>query len=521
MRCLIVDDNLFDRELILQQMCMVFGDVDAIEVIDCETLERALARLGEVDVVFTDYYLKWSNGIDILRRIRALAPDVPVIMVSDTGSEEIAAQAMRLGLNDYVLKSHLARLPLAVKECLENVRLRVERRHLEEHMLKTQKMESLGLLVGGIAHDFNNLLTAIMGYARRGLAALEQGQPEPGYFQSIYDRAEQGARLTRQLLAFARGQAFVPSEVNVNDVIANLFSFLETSLGPTIEVSFQPEPDLKAVYADPTRLEQVLMNLCFNARDAMPKGGQLTLATRQVRIQEGDIGYPPTLKPGEYVMLTVTDTGVGMSEEVRSRLFEPFFTTKDVGEGTGLGLAVVYGIIGQHHGFIEVDSVVNQGTTFSIYLPTHEQLMPVTEALPYIGVEETSKGSGLVLIVEDDEDLQLLMGMVLREEGYSVLQARDGEEGFRLFEEHASDIQLIITDVMMPRVKGQAFQEQVWQVRPATRILVISGYQEIQLKQQQLLDGRSAFLQKPFGLEELTAEVRRLLSAGPKEIPSR
>jgi len=181
----------------------------------------------------------------------------------------------------------------------------------------------------------------------------------------------------------------------------------------------------------------------------------------------------------------------------------------------------VYGIIGQHHGFIEVDSVVNQGTTFSIYLPTHEQPMLVTEELPYIAVEETGKGSGLVLIVEDDEDIQLLMGMALHEEGYSVLQARDGEEGFRLFQEHASAIQLIITDVMMPKVKGKAFQEQVWQLRPATRILVISGYQEIQLKQQQLLDGRSAFLQKPFSLQELTTEVARLLSAGSKEIPSR
>ena len=303
-----------------------------------------------------------------------------------------------------------------------------------------------------------------------------------------------------------------PQYLSVNELIESRLDFLRTLLGTSIQLLFEADPTLNMVFADATQLEQVLVNLCLNARDAMPMGGKLELATQQVEIAHGSQRVQPYLAPGPYVLLQVKDTGIGMDEQVQARLFEPFFTTKEVGQGTGLGLAMVYGIIKQHHGMIRVQSQPGKGTTFSLYLPT-------VEHIPQRSEEQISSKEGMrmgdgetILLVEDDPDIQLVMSTVLEDAGYTVIVASDGEEGVSLFEAHASSIALVIADIMMPKMKGRQFQEQVRRLRADIKVLVVSGYQEIDLKRWDLLDARSAFLQKPFDLDMLVVKVRELFN---------
>lgn len=509
MRFLIIDDSPYDRELIKRTIEGSFPDAQYVEVLHEQAFAEALLDLNYT-LICTDYYLKWTNGLEVLQAIRARSADLPVIMVTDTGSEEIAAEAMRKGLNDYVLKSHLSRLPLAIDECLERLQMQAEHRALQVQMQQAQKMESLGLLVSGIAHDFNNLLAGIMGYAQRGMTFTQSGeQTLYNYYQHIHSRAEQGARMTSQLLAFARGTPLEPSRVDLNERITALLDLFRTFLGASIQLVFHPDPALKAVNADPTQLEQVLVNLCVNARDAMPGGGILEISTHQIEIKQGEQHTQPYLLPGDFVLVRIRDSGLGMDEQVQARLFEPFFTTKEGGQGTGLGLAVVYGIVKQHHGVIRVQSQPGQGTTFSLYFPavalaTGTADEPSTRAAVQGGAET-------ILMVEDDQDIQAVLSDLLQDYGYTVLVADDGEAGARLFEEHASSIALVIADILMPKMQGREFQEYVRRQQPDMKVLVMSGYQEMDLKRRNLLDPRSVFLQKPFDLDVFTAKVRELL----------
>lgn len=512
MRFLLIDDSPHDRELIKRAIGKVFPEASYVEVIHQQGFEEALGTL-DYSAVFTDYQLKWSTGIEILKALRERSSEITVIMVTDTGSEEVATEAMKMGLNDYVLKTHLSRLPMVVKECLERLHLQRERRDLQVQMQQAQKMESLGLLVSGIAHDFNNLLAAIGGFAQRGMAQTPQAaSPVHEYFQHIHQRAEQGARMTRQLLAFARGTPMEPKHLNLNEQIAALLDFLRTLVGASVQLDFHADPAVKAVYADATQMEQVLVNLCLNACDAMPMGGNLDLITQHFEIARSSLHVQPYLLPGSYVLLQIKDTGVGMDEQVQARLFEPFFTTKEVGKGTGLGLAVVYGIVRQHQGVIHVQSQPGQGTTFSLYFPEVEQKLQRAEEWVPLEAQVLEGGGETILLVEDDPDLQLMLSEVLQEDGYTVMRAGDGEEGLRIFEAHASSIALVIADIMMPKMKGRHFQEHVRRQRADIKVLVVSGYQEMDLKRRDLLDARSAFLQKPFDLDVFAAKVRELIS---------
>ena len=511
MRFLLVDDNPQDRELIKRAIKKIFSDVTYVEVIHQVAFEEALHSL-DYQVVFTDYQLKWSTGLEVVKAIRKRSTSIPVIMVTDTGNEEIAAEAMKQGLNDYILKAHLYRLPLAINECLERVQLEKDRHDLQNQIMQAQKMESLGLLVSGIAHDFNNLLAAIVGFSDLGMRGTQQKAPLfHEYFEHIHHRAEQGTRMIRQLLAFARGTPLEPQYLNVNEQIEAHLDFLHSLLGTSIQLEFKADPHLKAVYADATQMEQILVNLCLNARDAMVMGGNLTLVTQQVEITQSPQSIHPYMIPGSYVLLQVKDTGIGMDENVQARLFEPFFTTKEVGQGTGLGLAVVYGIVKQHQGIINVQSQPGQGSTFSLYFPAVEPVIePIKTQQPVVSTEVESGGETL-LLVEDDPDIQLVVCEGLQDYGYNILVASDGEEGVAVFEEHASSIALVIADIMMPKMQGKQFQQYVRKQRPDIKVLIVSGYQEMDLKRRELLDTRSAFLQKPFDLDELVAKIRELL----------
>ena len=511
MQFLLIDDNPYDRELIRRSLAHIFPTATYVEVLDQAGFEEAASTL-DYDIVFTDYQLKWTTGLELLKTLRQRSPDLPVIMVTDTGSEEIATEAMKNGLNDYLLKTHLTRLPIAVEECLQKVRMRQERRSLEAQLQKAQKMESLGLLVSGVAHDFNNTLGAITGYAQRGMQALAREHPLYEVLQHIQERSAQGARMTNQLLAFARGTPLDPALLSLDELLDLLCDFLQRLLGPMIELKIESDGVPHMLYADRTQIEQILVNLAMNARDAMPDGGTVTVAVSGVVIEETTHSLQTDLLPGSYVLLKFTDTGMGMDEQVQARLFEPFFTTKDIGRGTGLGLAVVYGIVKQHHGFIQLQSSPKQGTSFSLYFPLAR---PEEETLqePLPPKNEVEKGSETLLIVEDDPDIQLLMSEFLRDCGYTLLLSSNGEEGRQLFEQHASAVALVIADIMMPKMKGKEFQEYIRKQHPNVKILVVSGYQEMYLQQRQLLDATSAFLQKPFDLDELAARVRALLES--------
>ncbi|MGA8213955.1 MAG: PAS domain S-box protein [Candidatus Sulfotelmatobacter sp.] len=349
-----------------------------------------------------------------------------------------------------------------------------ERVALEERLLQSQKMEAVGRLAGGVAHDFNNLLTVIMGYSQLltdGLPAASRLMDATAQIRSAADRA---AGITRQLLAFSRKQVLSPRVIDLNDIMMNLDTMLRRLIGEDVEVLTVPGRNLGAVKADPGQIEQVIMNLALNARDAMPNGGKLTLETENMDLDDAYASEHQPLQPGRYVMLAVSDTGTGMSPETQAHIFEPFFTTKEVGKGTGLGLSMVYGIVKQSGGYIWVYSELDRGTSFKIYLPRVDQ---PAEA---VGVQKrpagVQRGTETILLVEDDTQLRQLTSSVLAHCGYKVLPAGGTEEGLALCRENHRNIHLLVTDVIMPGMNGHQLAEQVKQISPSTRVLYVSGY---------------------------------------------
>jgi len=387
-----------------------------------------------------------------------------------------------------------------------------ERVALEDRLRQSQKMEAVGRLAGGIAHDFNNLLTVILGYSQILADGVPSGSRLADSTTQIKSAAERAAGITRQLLAFSRKQVLSPRVINLNDIMLSLDSLLRRLIGEDIEVLTAPANDLGAVRADPGQLEQVIMNLALNARDAMPRGGKLTLETCNVNLDESYAREHLPVEAGRYVMLAVSDSGEGMSEETQSRIFEPFYTTKEVGKGTGLGLSMVYGIVKQSGGYIWVYSEPQRGTTFKIYLPRTDQPAEpnVVEKRP----AEVQRGTETILLVEDDPQLRQLSSTVLSHCGYNVLVAASPEEGIAVCQANHRDIRLLVTDVVMPRMNGRQLAEQIVQVCPNLRVLYISGYTNNAIVHYGVLDPGLWFLPKPFSLSALVAKVREVLDAG-------
>jgi two-component system, cell cycle sensor histidine kinase and response regulator CckA len=384
-----------------------------------------------------------------------------------------------------------------------------ERVALEERLRQSQKMEAVGRLAGGVAHDFNNLLTVIMGYSQiltDGLPVASRLKDATTQIRAAADRA---AGITRQLLAFSRKQVLSPRVIDLNEIMLNLDTMLRRLIGEDIEVLTVPGRELGAVKADPGQIEQVIMNLVLNARDAMPNGGKITLETENMELDESYAREHEPLQPGRYVMLAVSDTGTGMSPDTQAHIFEPFFTTKEVGKGTGLGLSMVYGIVKQSGGYIWVYSEPGRGTSFKIYLPQVDQL---TEA---IALEKrpasVPRGTETILLVEDDAQLRALTSSVLIHCGYKVLSAAGTEEGLALCRKNYCDIHLLVTDVIMPGMNGRQLAEQVKQISPSTRILYVSGYTSNAIVHYGVLDPGLRFLPKPFSLAALVAKVREVL----------
>ena len=383
-----------------------------------------------------------------------------------------------------------------------------QRRLLEDQVSKTQKLEAIGQLAGGVAHDFNNLLTVINGYTSLLLTELKDDPANSAHAMQILSAGERAAALTQQLLALGRRQLMRPEHLDLNRLVAELSAMLERAIPEDIELQSNLPGDLLQILGDPTQIEQVILNLVFNARDAMPSGGILTISTRNVQVAEG-LTSPVAVPPGRYVALTVSDTGTGMDEVTRARLFEPFFTTKRPGKGTGLGLATVYGIVRQTGGHIHVESQINRGTVFTIYFPAApaEVKAKAEEPIP----PDSIRGGETILLVEDDFGVRELVRRTLAGFGYFVLVAQNVEHAIELFEERREGIDLLVTDVVMPRMNGLELARKLQAMRPELKVLYMSGYADSVLTRGGSTEAAFKILQKPFSHAELGSAVREVL----------
>jgi len=382
-------------------------------------------------------------------------------------------------------------------------------RELEQRVHQAQRLESVGRLAGGVAHDFNNLLTCIVGNIEQVLDGLPPDAPVRHDLLATLDASERAAGVTRQLLAFSRRQVLTPESLSLNSIITNLGKLLDRLLGEDIEIYRSLARDLHYVRADALQIEQIILNLAVNARDAMPQGGKLTIETRNVELDEEYASHHVGVVPGTHVLLAVTDNGSGMAEETKSHIFEPFFTTKEVGKGTGLGLATVYGIVAQSGGHIAVYSEIGEGTTFRIYFPKDDaRLFPATlpprsTTLPF--------GTETILVVEDDLQVRSILRRVLTKVGYRILLADNGAEALKLWHEHQGTIHLVVTDVVMPKMSGKELVTQLMKTQPNVKVLYMSGFTDDALGNHGVLEPGTPFIAKPFTADQLKSKVRHVL----------
>jgi PAS domain S-box-containing protein len=393
---------------------------------------------------------------------------------------------------------------------LRMARSEEERARAEEQLHQAMKMEAIGRLAGGIAHDFNNLLTAIMGYAELGFNMLHPAERVRHYFEEIQQAADRASKLTRQLLTFSRRQQVQPRVINLNEIISDMGKMLSRLIGEDIELATRPADNVWSVRIDPSQIEQVLVNLAVNARDAMPHGGRLTVETTNVHLDEEEARLYAGVSPGDYVLLAVSDTGTGMTDEIKSHLFEPFFTTKEVGKGTGLGLATCYGIVQQSGGWIRVYSEAGQGTIFKIYFPRVPETAAELPSRDQAGF--LPRGAETILLVEDESLVRSLAARILCDQGYTVLEAADGDEALRVVhDDPGRPIHLLMTDVVMPRMGGKALADRLRAVQPQLRVLFASGYSEGSIYDLGISEPGAGFLQKPFSPGGLARKVREVL----------
>lgn len=390
----------------------------------------------------------------------------------------------------------------------------IQRGLLEEQLRQSQKMEAIGRLAGGIAHDFNNVLTVITGYSQMLLGQMDRVDPHRESLEEIRKAGDRAAALTSQLLAFSRRQVLAPKVLDLNALLCGMDGMLRRLIGEHIELRMLPGRDVGSVKADPGQIEQVVMNLAINAGDAMPQGGRLTIETGNVEPDAVGLHQAGPAKPTPYVVLAVSDTGYGMDADTQAHIFEPFFTTKGRGKGTGLGLATVYGIVQQSDGHIHVSSKPGRGTTVKVFLPRAPGDQPVA-AEPAGRADKPCRGSETVLLVEDESSIRIMMGRELQAQGYQVLEAEDGADALKRAREHKGPVDLLLTDVVMPRLGGRELAEELAALRPDMKVLFMSGYTDDEIVRHGVLRAQTAFIQKPFAPSELARKVREVLDTPP------
>jgi len=478
--------------------------------VDTEPDLREALAASPWDLVLSEVALPKIEKLRSLRIVRRTKARIPFVLVTRSVDGPTAALCVEADIDHLVDKEDLGRLPVAVEQTIKNLVEHRDREALLRQLRQAQKMEAIGRLAGGVAHDFNNLLTVIQGYGniiKRRLVPRGECVEEIGELLGATERA---AGLTRQLLAFSRSQPLRPQLIDVGKQVGELKKMLGRVIGEDIELCVDIAADTGHVRADPVQFEQILLNLAVNARDAMPEGGALTIASAVVALGPGDLTEAPGLRPGRYVRLSVTDVGVGMDAETARHIFEPFFTTKAEGSGTGLGLATVFGIVKQSSGAVRVSSSLGEGTRFDVFLPQAPAEAIAAETAPEEYPE--TRGTGTILLVEDDAPVRDLLRGELKRGGYEVTTAANGLEAWQEMEGRGEPVDLVVTDVVMPGMRGPELVERLRARWPGLRVLFVSGWQDPDKTKLPSLDQRTRFLQKPFDPAALVAEVARILS---------
>lgn len=509
LRVLIIEDSEDDAVLVVRLLAKGGYQVEHRRIDSAAALAASLDR-APWDIAISDFSMPGFSGTAALETIRQRGLEMPFIFVSGTIGEETAVNAMRMGAQDYIMKDHMARLLPAVQRELQQATVRKENKHIESRMRQLEKFEALGKLAGGIAHDFNNVISAIMGWAELGSREVASGTPAAESFRQINQQTARAAGLTRQLLVYARRQVLEPTTIDLNHLVGEAADFLQQLIGEQIHMTLSLADDLRPVRADPSQIERILMNLCVNARDAMPGGGTLAIATENAHLEEGDQRLSGDCPPGAYVVFSVSDSGVGMDSATIEHIFDPFFTTKEVGKGTGLGLATTLGIVKQHGGFIDVQSRPNQGSHFHIFLPAAGKESP---AGPETADAPVRGGTETILVAEDHEGVLRMSCEVLRSFGYRVLAARDGEEAIQLVQESADDVSLALIDIVMPKRSGLEAYEEICRWRPGLPVIFTSGYPE---ESAAIASHNAVVLPKPYLPKTLAQRVRAVLDAASR-----
>jgi two-component system, cell cycle sensor histidine kinase and response regulator CckA len=510
---LLIDDDPQAQALI--EMALIDAHFERkIEVATTAAAGLERIKADHHDIYLVDQRLPDGTGLDVIRAAKHLGADKPFILMTGYGSGALDEAALREGAADYVEK-HLvgAHLERSIRYALRNWQSGRELHDREEQLRQSQKMEAIGRLAGGVAHDFNNLLTAIIGYTDMIAERSDLDQATAREVREIRLAADRGAALTRQLLAFSRKQLLNPTVLNINESVAGLLHMLPRLIGDHIHTDARLAAGLGFVKADPSQIEQVIVNLVLNARDAMVTGGYVTIETDNVELTEDRLAAEGlVIEPGPYVMLSITDTGVGMDETTRAHAFEPFFTTKAKGKGTGLGLATVYGIIDQSGGGIAMDTAPDRGTSIRIYLPFTDA--PAAPERQHIRPSAT-EGSETLLLVEDNDAIREISAQALRRRGYTVFEARNGEDAIDWASKSAIHADMLITDVVMPGMSGPNLAARLMQQSPNLRVLYMSGYTDDATEVHGAFWGGVPLLQKPFTPSQLAQSVRVALDHNP------
>ena len=520
LRVLFIEDSKNDCDLLLKHL----SDNDyqpTFERVENELGMTAALDKTVFDIVLCDHNLPTFDVFQALSISKIRLPSVPFIVVSGSVREDELITTLQAGAKDYVPKNNLTRLIPAIRRELAEAKthaahrlVEAELKQKEMELRQAQKLEAVGQLAGGVAHDFNNILSVILMQAEASLESINE-KPEfrqahediCNSFEQIKKAGERAANLTRQLLAFSRKQVIQPQILNINELVRDMEQMLRRVIQENITLNFYLDKDCKKIRADRGHFEQIIMNLVVNSRDALSTGGKLTIKTENSFIGE-EVAQKTHTKPGPYVLLQVTDTGCGMSEETQRHMFDPFFTTKGVGKGTGLGLSTVYGIVKQNKGLIFVESKIDAGTTFKIYFQQADEGAPGAIEKSQIA---SAKGKETILIVEDQPEMRKILGETLAKEGYTIFDADDGIEALKILKSSKSPIDLVITDVVMPNMGGRELSEKSKDLKFDSKFLFLSGYTEDVLLQQGINSGQSHFLEKPFALKVLHNKVRNIL----------
>lgn len=502
-RLLCVEDDLLDFELLVAHFAALDFPAELERVETREDFERKLVE-NHYDCILSDYHLPQLDAIEAISSARKLRPETPLIILSGTVADDVAVECLKLGASDYLLKDNLVRLIPAIRRAQREAAAFRRRQALEQQLVQSQKLEALGRLAGGIAHDFNNQLTIILGFCDLALASARDNRELTDHLKLIKRAGERSAELTSQLLTFSRKQILKPQVVYLSAVLSECQKMMRRLIGEDITLKVASEPRTARIHVDPLQLEQAILNLAVNARDAMPNGGCIGIAVR-----EEEVKAKGALAPDRYGVLEFSDDGAGIPEVVRRRIFDPFFTTKDKGKGTGLGLAMVHGFVSQSGGHIDVKTAVGEGTSFYMYFP-----LVAEEAQEYPTRELTTlrtTGHETILLVEDEGPVRTLLKLSLEKRGYTVLDAAFGEEALMTCRTFKPRISLLITDMVMPGLNGRELAEAARLLRPDLKILFMSGYTDDAIFRDNLSKLEHPFLQKPVSPHKLALTVRGIL----------